>query len=353
MESIEEYLGATAKTVEARLESFFPKKLTRAWLEHALGAPKFYSDEKTCNSAVAEPIWDFLSRGGKRWRPALMLLCCEAVGGNPDEIGEFVVLPELLHNGTIMVDDVEDNAELRRGRPCTHKIYGEDLAINDANLLYYLPTILLYRNTKNLGCETRVKIYGTYAEEMLRLSFGQAMDIYWHGGKGGKITEQQYLQMCIYKTGTLASFAAKLGAILGNAQERQVTALGNFAATLGVAFQIRDDVLNLFPNKGWGKETGEDVREGKRSLPAIYALEHASPKQAKRLAVILDSGKNTKAEVKEAIKIIGDCGSVEYSRKTAARLVSEAWSELAPSLSESPAKQRLKEFADYLVKREI
>jgi len=351
--AVEPYLRDVAKRVDARIEEFFPRKISGEWLDFALGKAKFHADEKTANSAVAEPIWDFLSRGGKRWRPALMFLSCGAAGGDPKSIEEFSVLPELVHNGTIMVDDVEDSAELRRGKPCTHKIYGEDLAINDANLLYFLPTVLLYRNTKRLDDKTRARIYDTYSEEMLRLSFGQAMDIYWHGGKGGRVSERQYLQMCHYKTGTLASLAAKLGAILAGADGEKVLALGEFAATIGTGFQIQDDILNLFPPEGWGKETGEDIAEGKRSLLVIHALKHAPKAESARLLEILDSGENTKAEIKEAIEIIKTQGSADYARKTAAGLVSDAWDSLSPVIGESESKAKLKEFADYLINRKL
>ncbi|MBU1940100.1 polyprenyl synthetase family protein, partial [Candidatus Micrarchaeota archaeon] len=228
-----------------------------------------------------------------------------------------------------------------------------DLAINDANLLYFLPTVLLYRNTKNLGDKMRVKIYDVYSEEMLRLSFGQAMDIYWHNGKGGEISEKQYLQMCHYKTGTLASFAAKLGAILAGADGKKVQALGDFAATIGTGFQIQDDILNLFPSKGWGKETGEDIAEGKRSLLAIHALAHAPKAESARLLEILNSRQNTKDEIKGAIKIIKTQGSADYARKTAADLVSDAWNRLNPVIDESESKAKLKEFADYLINRKL
>lgn len=350
---LEKYLRNNAARVDAELERFFPKKITRKWLDSALGEPTFVHDAQAATEAAAKPVWDLLGRGGKRWRPALMLLCCEAVGGNAGEIFEFVVMPELIHNGTIMADDIEDKAELRRGKPCTHLLFGEDLAINDANLLYYLPMILLYNNPKKLGAETKARIYDAYSQEMLRLSFGQATDIYWHKGRTQGITEEQYLQMCSYKTGTLARLAAKLGAILGHATEAQIESLGRFATAIGVAFQIQDDILNLMPSKKWGKEFAEDIKEGKRTLIIIHALKNADKRHRARLLEILGAPKKDSKMVLEALEIIKKNGSIGYAKKRAEELLEAGWKEIECVLPESDAKKQLKEFAAYLINRNI
>jgi len=350
---LEKYLKETAGKVDAEIERFFPKVLGNDWLEDALGKPAFAYDSRTATNAVSKPIWDLLERGGKRWRPALMLVCCEAVGGNPDEIFEFVVLPELIHNGTIVVDDIEDKAELRRGKPCTHKLFGVDIAINDANLMYYLPLMLLYKNSKKLSAEVKSRIYDVYSLEMLRLSFGQAMDIYWHKGKTREVTEAQYLQMCSYKTGTLARLAAKVGGILGNASEEQIDALGNFATAIGVAFQIQDDILNLAPTKHWGKEFAEDIKEGKRSLITIHALKNAGKSQRNRLLEILDSPKKDKKMILEALNIINKNNSLGYAKKRAEELLSEGLKEIEVAIPPGKAKKQLVEFASYLIERKI
>lgn len=350
---INKYLKDKAVLINQELEKFFPRKIDSRWIETTLGRPEFSVNEETANNAVTKVIWDFLNRGGKRWRPALMLLCCEAVGGNPDAIKEFVVLPELAHNGTIMVDDVEDNSILRRGKPCTHKIFGIDLAINDGNLMYYLPLTLLFKNTKGLSNEKRVKIYDIYSREMLKLSFGQAFDIYWHQGKGKGVREEDYLQMAIYKTGALARLSAEVGVVLGDGNKEQLDRLGSFAATIGVAFQIQDDVLNLIPSKKWGKELGEDIKEGKRSLLVLHALRNSDKKDKDRLLQILNSENKTKKTVDEAIEIIKKYKSIEYAKEKAKTLVVNAWKDADAVLEESDAKKGLKAFADYVINRKL
>src|SRR3989344_3140521 len=205
----EVYLEKSAAEINTELKKFFPKKISKNWVLKNLSREEFGFDIEAYQKSVVDPIWDFLDRGGKRWRPALLLLCCEAVGGSRKKALPFAVLPELAHNGTIIVDDVEDSSPLRRGKPTLHLLYGIDVAVNAGNLLYFLPLALLFSGKKKLPEKTKVRLYNVFAEEMLRLSFGQATDIYWHHGKKNKITENQYLQMCVFKTGSLARMAAK------------------------------------------------------------------------------------------------------------------------------------------------
>jgi geranylgeranyl pyrophosphate synthase len=338
--------------IDRELKNFFPKKTSRARLNQFLGKAEYSYDEKTIIREVSFPIWDFLSRGGKRWRPYLMLLSCRAVGGNPEKLKKFSVFPELIHNGTIMVDDVEDDSPMRRGKPSTHRAFGIDTAINDGNLLYFLPLELLYNNSLRLPEKKLISIYNLYAQEMLRLSFGQALDIHWRKSKLA-VSEKEYLQMCVYKTGTLARLSAKLGAILGGASASQADALGRFAASLGVAFQIQDDILNLKPGKGWGKKLGEDITEGKRTLLVIHTLKNSGRKPAKRLEKILSMHTSDRKKIREAISIIESSGSIDYASKFARKIVECSWKKLSPKLKKSDAKQKLKEFADFAVNRKI
>jgi geranylgeranyl pyrophosphate synthase len=352
---IEQFLKEKAAEINKELELFLPRSPTKEWLDFAAGKPSYCHDIRTTKDAVTVPVWDFLDRGGKRWRPALMLLSCGAVGGSPEAIKEFVVMPELIHTGTIIVDDVEDNSLLRRGKPTLHRIYGKDIAVNAGNMLYFLPLRVLDRfmeKEKGFGSKA-LKIYSVYAEEMVKLSLGQAMDISWHRGGAKDVTEEQYLQMCVYKTGSLAKFSAELGAILGNASEKQVRLLGRFAASIGVAFQIQDDILNIAPSEGWGKETGDDINEGKRTLLVIRALKKSPEKKAARLLAILDSHTEKKEEIEEAISIIRESGAVEYTREKAKSIVEDSWKELKGAIKDSPEKESLRDFANYLIERRI
>jgi len=348
---LDNFLKQTAKETNQELAKLIPKQINEKDLIKFLGAPDFDFDLVASQKAIVTPLWDFLDRGGKRWRPALMLLSCQAVGGNKKQVLPFLPIPELVHNGTIVVDDVEDSSRLRRGKPALHLVYGVDVAINVGNAMYYLPLVSLFEN-KELSFETKEKIYRIYSLEMIRLSFGQAMDIQWHNG-GTNVTEKKYLQMCSYKTGSLARMAAKLGAIIGGASEEQTNALGEFATCIGVAFQIQDDILNIKPELNWGKETGDDINEGKRTLMVIHAFSILPKEKKKRLEQILDSSDNSKQEIKEAISILESTDSINYAKFFLREFVSKKWATLEEILPDSESKTLLKEFADYVIKRSI
>ncbi|MDP2974046.1 MAG: polyprenyl synthetase family protein, partial [Candidatus Diapherotrites archaeon] len=121
---IEKYLAEKKPLIDGKIEKVLPRKISQKWLEHALGKAAFAYDAETIGKSMAEPIWEYLDRGGKRWRPALVLLCCEAVGGKEKEALVFAPLIELVHNGTLCCDDVEDDSKERRGKPCMHLIHG-------------------------------------------------------------------------------------------------------------------------------------------------------------------------------------------------------------------------------------
>jgi geranylgeranyl pyrophosphate synthase len=205
-----------------------------------------------------------------------------------------------------------------------------------------------------LDSKTLLKIYDLYSEEMLRVSVGQGMDIYWHKGKKFDVSEQQYLQMCLCKTGVLARFATKLGAILGKANEKQIDAFAHFGESIGIAFQIQDDILNLVGEEFQkGKGIGEDIHEGKRTIMVLHALKKASEEDKKRLVEILDSHPSDEATIREAIEIIQKYNGIDYARTQAKIIVRNAWKGIDKVLKPSKAKEKLKAFADYLIEREI
>jgi len=226
-----------------------------------------------------------------------------------------------------------------------------------ANIMYYLPLLTLIKNRDKLSPQKMSRIYEIYVQEMINLGFGQAMDIAWHRGlaDADKIMEGQYLQMCAYKTGTLARMAAKMAAVLCDASDEVTEKLGRFAEAIGVAFQIQDDILNLmgeaFAERKGG--FGEDITEGKRTLIVIHALEKAKPADRRRLIEIIGLHTTDQKVKDEAIGIVQKYGSIEYAKEFARNLVKESWNEVDPLLPPSEAKEKLRAFADYLVERKI
>ena len=352
--NIKEFLAKHKPSVEAEIEKYIPRKATTGWIEGALGKTLFELDLEAYTAGANEPIWDLLDRGGKRFRPILTCICAEAVGGDWNDGLKVAPMVELIHNGTLMQDDVEDDSAARRGQPCTHHKFGVDTAVNTGTIMFYWPMAKILENEFNLSEEKRLKIYDLYVKELLRVCSGQVWDIAWHHG-GFTPNEKQYLNMCLSKTGVLTKFACQLGAIMGNSTNEQYEALGKFGQIIGVGFQIQDDILELtecdFQEKK-GSVCG-DIHEGKRTLMVIRTLEKATPDESKRLIQILDSHTNDDEELKEALKIIHAYDGIEYSRKKAEELVTIAWEEINSVLDETNAKNVLKKFAEYLVDRKI
>lgn len=354
---IEKLLQSKAASIDDAIEKYIPRKFSKDSILFKLNPPRYAFSTEALNKAVAQPIWEFLDRGGKRWRPNLFLLIIEALGKNADDFIDFSIIPEVVHNGTLMVDDIEDASDFRRGKPCTYRIYGLDVAINAGNAMYYLPLLPLIATKGMISTSKRSKVYEIYAQEMINLSIGQAMDIAWHKDliEADRIDEKDYLQMCAYKTGTLARMAAKIAAILADANNQLVEALGYFAESIGIAFQIQDDILDLtskdFAEKKGGR--GQDITEGKRSLIVIHTLKVADSADCNRLKLILGMHSSDKKIKEEAIVIMNKHGSVDYAKDVAEKLVRESWYSVEKLIPGSSGREKLKAFAEFLIERKI
>jgi geranylgeranyl diphosphate synthase type I len=351
------FLEEKAAIIDKTAEKYIPRKFSERAVLFKLNPPQYAYNLEALNKAIAEPIWEFLGRGGKRWRPALFLLICEALGKKSENFADFAIIPEIIHNGTLMVDDIEDASEFRRGKPCTYKIYGLDIAINAGNAMYYLPLLPLIERREAVSSEKLAKVYEIYVQEMISISLGQAMDIAWHRGlaDADSISERSYLQMCAYKTGTLARMAAKIAAVLADANDDLVEKLGRFAESIGVAFQMQDDILDItgeeFAEKKGG--LGQDITEGKRSLIVIHTLKAAKAKDKKRLVNILNLHTSDRKLIEEAIGIIKRYDSVDYVKQFAKKMVKGSWNEAKKLLPDTKAKEKLNEFANFLIERKI
>jgi len=356
-EKIIQYLERLRPEVDKIIEGYLPKKITKKWLNFTFGKPRYLYNLKTAQNALIKPGWNFLNRGGKRWRPVLFLLVTEAVGGDVKKVKDFLLIPELVHNGTIIIDDIEDQGELRRGKPCLHKIFGTDIAINVGNFLYFLPLLALFKNKDKFKPDIVNKAYENYIQEMIKLHLGQGTDIYWHKGKVKEITEKEYLQMCAFKTGCLARMAARMAVILSGKSQKLAEKIGHLAEAIGISFQIQDDILDIAltgkKRRKFGKAFGNDIKEGKRTLMVIQTLKRATKKDRKRLIEILNKHTDNLKEKREAMEIIKKYGSIDYAREMAKKIMKDAWQEADKLLSESEAKARLKEFINYLIKREF
>jgi len=353
---IMEFLEKKKELIDRMIKKYMPEHFDEKHVQWLLGKPSYEYTIKPVDKSLAEPIWDFLNRGGKRWRPALFLLFTEALGGDVEKVLDFSATLELLHEGSILVDDIEDDSDLRRGKPCIHKLFGVDVAVNAGNFMYFLAFFPLIKNRDKFKSATMLRAWEATLEETARIHYGQGTDIAWHRGLADAdiINEREYLQMCAYKTGVLARLAARLAVILNEGSEELEEKLGKFSESIGIAFQIQDDILSASGHEFQLKKGyGDDITEGKRTLLVIHTLQKARDQDKKRLIEILNMHTKDKTLIKEAIDIIKRYGSVEYAKQFARKMVKEAWASVGPMIPENEAKHKLKAFADFMVEREI
>jgi octaprenyl-diphosphate synthase len=265
------------EVIEQRLQQLLPQQVDPQWVSMLLSSQENVTDVSVFD-AICAPARDLVYSGGKRWRPLFMLLTARMLGGQ--EAGEralhLVALVELPHNGSLIIDDIEDGADMRRGNPSVHITHGIDSAINAGNFLYYLPTIALDR--LDVSPEVRLRLYQIYANYMRKIHLGQGMDITWHNQQNVLPDVASYELMCRLKTGCLAAMGCELGAAVATDDEQVIAQSGAIAETAGLGFQIIDDVLNLEKGNP-GKLRGDDIVENKKSLPIILYAEACPDKR--------------------------------------------------------------------------
>lgn len=323
LEILEQYKGE----VESELEQHLPRT----------GEPKeFYSS-----------VWELLDRGGKRFRPAFTFLACECVGGRREEAVGAAASVELLHNMTLVHDDIEDESELRRGKPTIHRMYGVPTAINVGDAM--LIKVFEIANSSKVPQDRCHRLVSEIARRAYDITWGQAFEFsMW---KRKDFTEDQVIQLLKYKTGALTRLAVEAGAISGGATEQQLQALGEFGESVGIAFQIIDDVLNVEGDvKEYGKEIGGDIREGKKTVMAAHFLSAAKPADKKVFTRLLGKKTITKSEVHKAIALYEKYSSIAHAKARAGAYLEKSKGALN-KLPVSDARTNLSTVAEFLVSR--
>lgn len=280
--------------------------------------------------------------GGKRLRPSMLLMAAEAMGGDPKTVVPAAVSIELVHNFTLIHDDIMDNAETRRGRPAVHVKWDEAGAILAGDTLYSKAFEILTA-VEAPEPQDMVASVTMLARTCAAICEGQWLDMEFE--RRDQVTESEYLEMIEKKTGVLYGAAAWMGARLSGSAEKQAEGLERFGRLVGMAFQIQDDVLDLTaPAKVLGKPRGGDLAEGKKTLIMIHAMANGAK-------IEIFGRKNAASdEVEAALEALRASGSIAYARKKAVNLVREGKEALAV-LPESDAKVLLLELADYMISR--
>ena len=303
--------------------------------------------------SLYEPIIDLLGRGGKRLRPSLCFMACELVGGDIKKVVPTAVCIELFHNFSLVHDDIEDDSKLRRGEPTLHLKYGLPIAVNAGDGLYALCYKALIPNKRLLGVECAWSIFEEIAEQSIVLLEGQAMDLQFKDKR--EMSESEVIEVLRRKTAKLFAVSAKCGAIAGGAPYEVAEKLGVAWEYIGVAFQIRDDILNVEgEEKKYGKRIGEDISEGKPSLLLINCLEHCTASEKEKIYSCFQN--YDKQEIEEVINLFKEYGSIRYSEDIAMKYLRKGTEALRQIDLKGKGREAIREkmvaMAKYFVERE-
>lgn len=300
-------------------------------------------EDKNLKAAMAH----YPAAGGKRLRPLLATIACEAVGGKPSSAMPFGVALEMVHNFTLVHDDVMDEDDTRRGIKTVHAAFGVPEAILSGDALFARAFEVVLDS--DVDDSELVRLVDILARSVRLLAEGQQMDMDFEDAKAVEAAE--YMKMIELKTAVLYSAAAHGGAICGGAPVELQEALAEYGRLMGLGFQIWDDVLDLRSDQEtFGKPVLNDIRNGKKTLIVIQALEDLTGPERSEFLSILGNKDATKEKLERARDILDDVGAIDHAMRVSDGLIAEAKEKLGV-LKDSAHKQALVAFADFMVKR--
>jgi len=272
---------------------------------------------------LSEPIWHHMQTGGKRVRPALCLITCKALGGNPEEAIHFALAVEAMHNMFLIHDDIEDGDTIRRDQPTVWVKYGIANAVNAGD--YLLACAYKSTLTSPVSLDKKIKLLQVLTLTYEKTVEGQALDINARASKNYSVDE--YMKMVELKTGYYLACGMVGGAIISGVSEQVVEMIWMLGKSMGPAFQIRDDLIDLTHGKGRGGVIGSDIKEGKASFLYSYTLQVASEDDKKTLRGIMlkTRAETTDNDIKTAIEIYKKYNAIKYAQDYAENLVKQAY----------------------------
>ncbi len=293
-----------------------------------------------------------LTSGGKLLRPGLCLLSCEAAGGDWRKALPAAAALELLHNFTLIHDDIEDNDHERRGMPTVWQVWGRAQGINTGDAMHVLARMaLLNLEAMNIPSARIIRAARILDEACLRLCEGQYMDISFE--ERLDIEVDDYLEMIAGKTAALFASSLEIGALLGTDDAQKIKRLSEFGRNLGMAFQIQDDVLGIWgENSKTGKSTASDITKKKKTLPVIYAMRKAGPEKRETLISIYKQEAIAPEYIPRVMNLLDEAGARQYSADAARRYSNMAMEELAKAGVPTSFKDDFISLADFVTGRE-
>ncbi len=283
-----------------------------------------------------------INSGGKRLRPALAILCARACGYQADQHINLATIIEFIHTATLLHDDVVDGSQLRRGQDTANTIWGNEASVLVGDFLYTRAFEMMVEMDS-------MRLMQILSHTTNIIAEGEVLQLL--NCHDANTTEARYLEVIHHKTAKLFESAGQLGAVLCQTRPEVEHAMADYAMHLGSAFQLIDDVLDYSATtETLGKNIGDDLAEGKPTLPLIYAMHHGKPEQAKIIRKAIEEGQRD--HIDQIITIIQETGALDYTAKMARQEVSQAKQALT-ILEDSDYKSALMGLADFAIERQF
>jgi len=303
-----------------------------------------YKEELYARNTLVDKVTRYvLKQQGKQIRPAMVLLSAQLCGGVTDASYRAAIMVELLHSATLIHDDVVDGAEMRRGLPSINALWKNKISVLMGD--YLLSRGLLYSlDHKDYGFLHLV------SEAVRRMSEGEILQI--QKTRSLDISEEDYLSVISDKTASLISSSCAMGAMSATGDNDKIAALKSYGEYLGLAFQIRDDLLDYTgDSKKTGKQMGIDIKDKKITLPLIYALRNSPKSEQNRIRSILKSSRKRAIKSGDVIAFVTEKGGLEYAAQVAEALAAKAVASIS-SFADCPARASLLMLVDFVMVRQ-
>lgn len=269
--------------------------------------------------SLYEPLRYAMAGNGKRIRPALTLMSCAAFGGDAKQALPAATAIELMHNFTLVHDDIMDRDDTRRGRPTVHRKWDTDTAILAGDALL----VLAYHSLLQTESPHLARLHRIFTEGVLKICEGQALDREFE--QDDQVTRARYEDMILKKTAWLLTMCAQIGALLGEASEAQVELMRRFAEHVGLAFQIQDDLLDItIAQEILGKDFGSDVRRRKRTFLYVHAVQHGGERERSALRALFAKSEIADEDILTAQKIFQATGALAAAEQEVHRHLEKA-----------------------------
>jgi geranylgeranyl diphosphate synthase type I len=294
----------------------------------------------------------YLKSGGKRLRPIMVIKSCEMFKGNQHDALPAASAVELIHNFSLVHDDIMDNDDMRHGIPTVHKIFGLPLAILSGDILFSKAfQILSTTNINSIKDSSLLSMIRKLSSACIDICEGQYKDIQFSHGQNFP-SEDEYIEMISKKTAALFKVSCSLGALCSrNATEKDVDNMSEFGQNSGIAFQLIDDLIGIAGHsKETGKAVGNDIREGKKTYPILLSFKKASEVERSQILKVFGKDDCDNVSLKKAIDVISSLQIEKMVRKSAMNYIEKA-KESIRNYEDSDPKKILQELSTYIVER--